>query len=157
MSTEKKIIGIITLTTVLILIIAVFLLSKNSSSDIPEDQILSRNGIHWHPKVSINISGKKQPLPIGIGLSGPVHNPIHTHEDADKDIVHMEFEGIVTKDQTKLKNFFKIWGKDFNVNKILDQEATISGTIKMFVNGKQNPEFENYQMRDGDNIEIRYE
>lgn len=169
MTTEKKVIGGITLLSIAILVGGVFFLSSNSNpstssnttinsdTSIPESEIVARNGMHWHPKLSIYIKGKKQPFTNGIGLNGGVHNPIHTHDDADKDIVHMEFQGLVTKNDTKLANFFKIWGKDFSSTQIFDKKNGEEGSVKMTVNGKENTEFENYMMKDGDNIEIRYE
>ena len=71
--------------------------------------------------------------------------------------MHMEMEGLVIKDDTKLGNFFQIWGKDFSSKKILDKEATVEGQIKMTVNGNDNRDFENYLMKDGDNIEVKFE
>jgi hypothetical protein len=169
MTTEKKVIGGITLLSIALLIGGVFFLSAssnpstssnstiNSDTSVPESEIVARNGMHWHPKVSIYIKGEKQPFANGIGLNGGVHNPIHTHDDADKDIVHMEFQGLVTKNDTKLANFFKIWGKDFSSKQIFDKKNGEEGLVKMKVNGKENTEFENYMMKDGDSIEIRYE
>lgn len=169
MSTEQKVIGGIAILSIAILVGGVFFLSAssspstsgnssiNSNKSVPESEIVARNGMHWHPKLSIYVEGEKQPFTNGIGLNGSVHNPIHTHDDADKDIVHMEFQGVVTKEDTKLANFFKIWGKKFSSTQILDKKNGEEGTVKMTVNGKGNTEFENYQMRDGDMIEIRYE
>ena len=157
MTTEKKIISAVVIVTVLLVGGAVFLLGKDSFTPMPEDQIVTRKGLHWHPKLTILINGQKQSFPNGIGLNGTVHNPVHTHDDADQDVVHMEFEGLVTKDQTKLSNFFQIWGKDFSSRKILDKEATSEGQITMTVNDVENRDFENYFMKDGDNIKIKYE
>lgn len=157
MSTEKKVILIGGIITALFLFGAVFLLSKSDNSDIPEDQIIARNGLHWHPKLSIYMKGEKRELEDAIGL-GAVHQPMHTHtEDYKNGVVHMEMKGVVTKDETKLGNFFRIWGKPFSATKLFDQESTQSGTIKMTVNGKENNEFENYQMKENDTIEIRFE
>ncbi|HMS23140.1 MAG TPA: hypothetical protein PKA38_05295 [Candidatus Levybacteria bacterium] len=169
MSTEQKVIGGISLLSIVILVGGVFFLSAssspstssnsniNSATSVPESDIVARNGMHWHPKLSIYIKGEKQPFTNGIGLNGAVHNPIHTHDDADKDIVHMEFQGVVTKEDTKLASFFKIWGKKFSSTQIFDKKNGEEGTVKMTVNGKGNTQFENYQMRDGDMIEIKYE
>lgn len=110
----------------------------------PQDQIVSRGGLHWHAQLAIYIKGEKQEIPAGIGI-GAVEQPIHTHDASGT--IHMEFVSLVRKDDLKLSQFFKIWGKQFNSN----------GKVKMFINGEQNQEFENYQMHDGDNIEIRYE
>lgn len=159
MSTEQKVIGGIGLLSLAILIGGVFFLTKGntSSSPSPPVDIVTQSGLHWHPKLSIYINGEKHPFTNGIGLNGAVHNPIHTHDDADKDIVHMEFQGVVTKEDTKLANFFKIWGKKFSSTQIFDKKNGEEGTVKMTVNGKGNTQFENYQMRDGDMIEIKYE
>lgn len=156
MSPEKKIIGAVVVFTVIILAGVVFWLSKDSTGGISEDQIITRKGLHWHPKLSIIINGEKQELADGIGL-GAVHEKMHTHtEDFKEGVVHMEMEGLVTKDDTKLGKFFQVWGKDFNSRKILDREATSAGIIKMAVNGTENEDFGSYMMRDGDNIEIKY-
>lgn len=159
MSTEQKVIGGIGLLSLAILIGGVFFLTKGNTSSLPTPpvDIVTQSGLHWHPKLSIYIKGEKQPFTNGIGLNGAVHNPIHTHDDADKDIVHMEFQGVVTKEDTKLANFFKIWGKKFSSTQIFDKKNGEEGTVKMTVNGKGNTQFENYQMRDGDMIEIKYE
>lgn len=157
MTTEQKIIGGIALVTIVILVGAVFLLSKGNEQSVPQDQIVANNGIHWHPKLAIYIKGQKQEIPANLGI-GAVHQKIHTHdEDAKDGVVHMEMPGVVTKDDTKLGNFFRIWGMDFNSTQIFDKKNGALGTVKMTVNGKENTEFENYKMRDGDQIEIKYE
>lgn len=159
MTTEKKVIGGITLISIAILIGGVFFSSQQntSSSTIPDSDIIAKNGIHWHPKLSIYIKGERKELEDGIGL-GAVHQPIHTHTEDYKDgVIHMEFPGVVTKEETKLGNFFRIWKKEFNKNQIFDNKNGPEGKVKMTINGKENTEFENYQMKDKDLIEIKYE
>jgi hypothetical protein len=170
MTTGKRFIVGIVFLTIAILVGGIFFLSSNSNppspanvgnnssnNSISESKIITRNGMHWHPKVTIYIKGEKQSLPNGIGLNGSAHNPIHTHDDADQDIVHMEFQRVVTKEETKLGNFFEIWGKEFSSTQIFDRKNSPEGSVKMMVNGNNNTEFENYKMRDGDQIEINYE
>tara|TARA_B100000745_G_scaffold126015_1_gene82109 strand:- start:3700 stop:3861 length:162 start_codon:yes stop_codon:yes gene_type:complete len=48
---------------------------------------------------------------------------------------------------TKLKNFFVIWGKDM---------MSFGENVTMTVNGKENMELGEYEMKDGDIIELRY-
>ena len=159
MSTENKIIIGGGILMIIVIIGISFLLTNNSSSStsVPNDQIVVQNGLHWHPKLAVYIKGEKQEFTDSIGL-GAVHQKMHTHAKDYKDgVVHMEMEGLVTKDQTRLGNFFRIWGKEFNSTQIFDNKNSSEGTVKMAVNGKENKDFENYQMRDGDNIEIRYE
>lgn len=156
MAAEAKVIGGIILATFIILAGSIFFLSKDEDVNAPEDQIVTRSGLHWHPKLSIYIKGKKQEIPANVGI-GAIHQPIHTHEDNKEGIIHMEMEGTVTKEQTKLGNFFRIWGKQFNSNCIFDKCNGKEGKVRITVNGEENKDFENYKMQDGDNIEIRYE
>ena len=60
-----------------------------------------------------------------------------------------------TKETVTLGYFFKVWGKTFNKDCIFDY-CTDKGTLKMFVNGKENFDFENYFMHDKDEILIEY-
>ena len=121
---------------------------------LPENAIISRTGLHWHSELSIEINGQKQDISAEIGL-GVVHNPVHTHDTTGT--IHLEFSGLVKKDDLKSGQFFKIWGKQFNTNCVFDFCSSDGKTVKMFVNGKENMEFENYEMKDKDKIEIKYE
>lgn len=126
----------------------------SSSGASTENPVISPSGIHWHPHLSIIIKGETVPIPPGIGLSGTVHNPIHTH-DPDGTI-HLEFERRVTEKDTALKKFFDVWGKDFSQHSLLGNTTGEGGTVTMTVNGKENFEFENYHMKDGDKIELTF-
>src|SRR3990167_8919025 len=159
MSTENKIIIGGGILTIVIIIGISFLLTNNSSSStsVPNDQIVVQNGLHWHPKLAVYIKGEKQEFTDSIGL-GAVHQKMHTHAEDYKDgVVHMEIEGLVTKEQTRLGNFFRIWGKEFSSTQIFDKTNGPEGTVKMSVNGKVNTDFENYEMKDKDLIEITFE
>lgn len=159
LSGEVKFIGGVVILTVVILIGGIFFLSRGNTSNIsvPEDQIVARNGLHWHPKLSVYIKGQKLELTENIGL-GAVHGKLHTHtEDYKEGVVHMEIQGVVTKDDTKLGRFFQAWGKEFSSTKLFDKINGADGTVKMTVNGQENKDFNNYLMKDGDKIEVRYE
>ncbi len=143
------------LTTVAIIIGGVFMFSRKSN--IPKELIVSENGLHWHPKLTIYIKGEKQQLARDIGLGG-VEMPMHTHIADFKDgVIHMEMNGTVSKDQTKLGRFFQVWGKEFSKTCVFDKCNGAGGKVKMTVNGKPNTDFNNFLMKDSDNIEIRYE
>jgi hypothetical protein len=159
LSAEQKVIGGIILLTIILVVGGAFLLSgqENKKSSIPEDQIVSRNGIHWHTRLKINIDGEKQDLSENIGL-GAVHQKMHTHLQDYKDgVVHIEIQGAVAKEDTRVGNFFRIWGKEFSSTQIFDKFNGTDGKVKMLVNGEENTEFENYEMKDDDKIEIIYE
>ena len=115
--------------------------------------VISKRGLHWHPELSIEIKGQKQEISANLGI-GLVHNPIHTHDNSGT--IHLELDGLVKKDDLRLNQFFKIWGKQFNSECIFEHCNGPNGKVIMFVNGRENGEFENYQMRDKDKIEIKY-
>lgn len=114
---------------------------------ILESDIVSKNGFHWHPELTIYVKGEKLEIPENIGI-GATHQPIHTHDDSDEGVVHMEFQGRVLKQNTTLGQFFKNWGKDMR---------SFGTNMKMTVNGQENTEYENYIMQDKDKIELHYE
>lgn len=126
----------------IVLIIGLFGWSRLIQSSDPN--IISAGAFHWHPELTIYVKGEKQEIPQGIGLAGG-HRPIHTHDDLP--VIHMEFAGAAKKDEVTLGAFFKNWGKNFN---------SFGSDVTMTVNGKENAEFENYQMKNGDKIELHY-
>lgn len=112
---------------------------------IPESEIISSNGLHWHPELSIYVKGIKQEVPANLGLLG-IEMPIHTHDSSG--VIHLEIGGLVQKSDITLGRFFKVWGKDIH---------SFGASMKMTVNGKENTEYENYLMQDKDKIELHYE
>ena len=124
-------------------------------SSTPDSGIISKAGLHWHADLKINILGEVKDIPAGIGLEGLPHKPIHTH-DRDN-VIHLEFSGLVKKDDLRLGRFFEIWGKQFTKDCIFEKCTGPEGKLKMLVNGKENFEFENYTIKDQDKIEIIFE
>lgn len=150
----KKIGKIAAGIAILVIIITGVRWILNSDQRIEDNKLLSRNGVHWHAQLSIVIKGEQSEIPGNIGL-GVTHNPMHTH-DADGEI-HMEFSSAVRESNVRLKEFFKVWKKEFSGTCIFEFCNGTEGTVKMFVNDNESAAFENYQMSDGDRIEIRYE
>ncbi|MDP3784598.1 MAG: hypothetical protein Q8R12_00765 [bacterium] len=116
-----------------------------NQSETPESEIISRNGLHWHPELAIYVKGLKQEIPANIGI-GAVHQPMHTHDATG--VLHFEFQGLVRQHDITLGQFFKNWGKDMR---------SFGTNVKMTVNGEENAEFENYVMQDKDRVELRFE
>jgi hypothetical protein len=112
---------------------------------IPESDIVSRNGLHWHPELAIYVKDIKQEIPANIGMGG-VEMPVHTHDSTG--VIHLEMSGLIRKENITLNQFFKVWGKDIN---------SFGTNLKMTVNGKENTDYGNYLMQDKDKIELRYE
>ncbi len=140
---------------------------SGSRAPVPEGEIVSHGGIHWHPELKIVIKGEEIKIPanIGIGIQYagyPRYDPMmrmtdmHTHDDSGT--LHWEvMKGPVTKEDVRIGSFFAIWGKKFDSSCIFENCNGSEGAVKMFVNGKINTEFQNYLVKDGDKIEIRYE
>ncbi len=135
-----------------------------TSPKITEEEIVSNKGLHWHARLSIKINGEEIAIPTNIGVNGVTGiggDPMELHTHAEDGIIHAEFTGLITKEQLTLKNFFEVWGKDFSKDSILGHKADDGHIIKMFVDGKENFEFENYSINGIDDkieeIQIVYE
>lgn len=120
----------------------------------PDSDILARQGLHWHPELTIFLKGQQQEIPANVGI-GTVHNPIHTHDASG--VIHLEFEGLVTIDDLRLGQFFQAWNKPLSSTCILDKCNDPDGQVTMTVNGQPSTEFDRYVMRDKDTIAIRFE
>ncbi len=147
----SKIVAIIAVVGGAVGILVWFVASRPQT---PAAEIIARGGMHWHAELSIYINGAKQEIPANIGI-GRAHQPIHTHDATG--IIHLEFEGLVLKDDIKLGRFFKIWDKRFNSDCIFDFCGGPNGKVRMLINDRENNDFDGYLMQDGDKIEIRYE
>jgi hypothetical protein len=105
---------------------------------------------HIHQEFEIIIDGVEQEIPADIGISPGIMRPIHTHDASGE--IHVE--GPCVRDFT-LGEFFDLWGREFNSTQIFDK-TTSNGTLKMYVNGVENSEFENLVLIDDDEIKVEY-
>lgn len=135
--------GIIIGSAVVVLLFGGIGLSRSLQESDPD--VLSRRGLHWHPLLVIYVKGEKIEIPQNIGL-GAVHQPVHTHDDLP--VIHLEFSGMVRREDAMLGEFFRSWGRDMR---------SFGANMRMTVNDEENAEYENYVMHDGDRIELRYE
>lgn len=138
---------------------------KELNVDISGNSINIPSGaVHWHPKLIIKIDGERVTIPSNIGssvgkivdtsLSGMRMSPTHTHETDGT--IHLENNNPSKKPETMTVGyFFYVWDKQFSSSCIFEY-CTDKGELKMHVNGKENAEFENYIMRDKDEILIEY-
>src|SRR5262245_24159391 len=83
---------------------------------------------HIHPHLTIIISGKVQRIPAGIGILPSGNLPIHTHT-ADGTL-HVESTRQLP---FRLRDFFTVWGQQFNRNVILGHLAGRGHTITLTV------------------------
>ena len=136
--------------------IVILILSVNNKTIVDGSALnfsAPTEAIHWHPTLTIKINGKTQDIPQNIGM-GSTHFPIHTHEDINAGVIHMENDR-PTRKTVVLGYFFEIWGKKFSESCIFEY-CTDKGELKMYVNGKENFEFEKYFMQDKDKIVIEF-
>ena len=122
----------------------------NEGKIIDESQLTfdaPKSPIHWHPSLSITIDGKKTVIPANIVII-----QMHTHDASG--VIHME-NNRPTKKTVTLGYFFEVWNKKISKDCIFEY-CTDKGTLKMYVNGQENLEFENYFMQDKDEILIEY-
>lgn len=106
--------------------------------------------LHIHSDLRILIDGKEEFIPANIGIGNNLMRPLHTHNPDGE--IHIE--GPCARDFT-IGEFFQVWGREFNRQCIFDK-CTDNGVLRFIVNGKENQDFENYIMRDGDNMVIEY-
>ena len=143
--TAKRVTKIALLVIVAGASIGALVLYLASRPPVPVGEIISRNGLHWHSQLEIVVKGRKRDIAANIGI-GALHQPIHTHDTSGE--VHLEFQGVVRREDVKLGRFFQVWSTDIR---------EFGSSVSMTVNGKTNTEFENYHMKNGDKIELRYE
>ena len=153
--TNMKMVLIVVSASILLLLGGAWWSSNSVKSD---PDVISRSGIHWHPALTIYVKGVQQEIPANIGVGSqyvgtPGYDPqmrmaaVHTHDDMP--IIHLEFmNGPGNKTDATLGQFFKIWRKDMR---------SFGTNMRMMVNGKENTEYENYVMGDGDKIELHYD
>jgi hypothetical protein len=119
-----------------------------SSADVE-----SARGVHYHAHLAVSVDGATIPLPPGMGLTPP-ESPMHVHE-AD-DIIHMEYSGLVKKDDIRLGKFFDLWKQDWTGTSFMGHPVDATSTLVMKVNGIETTEYRHYLMRDKDQIELIY-
>ncbi len=153
---------IITFIIAIIIIGAIFYFKDNFQNNnttiepIPLDSnIISTKGVHLHPNIKIIIKGEEVIIPENTGITPQAHQPMHTHDTTGT--IHTEIAGKVLKKDVTLDRFFKIWGKTFSEKCIFENCNGSQGTLRMTVNGVENTEFNNYSVKNGDQIEIIFE
>jgi len=152
--------------TVLIIVgilIGFYFLMSNSNNKFNKSNLnvdskdLPTSGIHWHPNLKIKIDGKLIKIPNDIGLNPGAHSPMHTHEEGDGTL-HLENSNpSANPESMALGFFFNTWKKPFNSTCILDKCTNVNGgELHMYVNGKENYDFENYVFKGEEKILIEY-
>ena len=111
---------------------------------------MGQSEYHIHPSVRIQSCGQPMPLPKNTGIP-----TLHTHED----LPYLHLEGA----PSKLGDFFKIIHTRFNATCFGDYcngdkcpLSSTPGQLKVYVNGTQNFDYDQYNLRDRDDILIEF-
>ncbi len=125
---------------ILLIIVAVIglgiVLFKSQPTTTPSEEVISNNGVHWHPEVSIFTNHQKYTIPPNIGTM----DTLHTHDSTG--VIHLEKTGTVVKADTKVSLLLKTLG-------LGDKQLT-----KLVINGTDGSLSEDYEMKDKDKLEI---
>jgi len=115
--------------------------------------------IHWHATPLISVCGENIPIPVtvpGRHLGTPL---LHTHEDKQ---IHIE-GNVSSPSEITLGLFMANVGMKFSSTKLIDKSNGDVcsngqvGQVKLLVNGVENNEFENYVIREGNTLEMKFE
>ena len=116
----------------------------------------STNPVHWHIPISLDICGKKMDMPEGEGKHGLVHG----HKDKQ---LHVEGQIFKTKD-VRLTKYFESVNIPFSSTQVSNLKngdtckgSSSPGKVTLLVNGVENFDFENYILKDGDEIVVSFE
>jgi len=115
--------------------------------------------IHWHATPMVYICGENVPTPISTPGRHLGSNLLHTHDDR---LAHIE-GNVSSPEQITIGAFMANIGLRFSETDLVDKKNGDScpngeaGTVKLLVNGVENSQLANYVLRDGDNLEMRFE
>jgi len=157
---QRKKIDKIIIISIIILIFSIWIYFSSKNITTYKNPIVNPNQVpnqrtHWHPHLTIIINNQTQIIPANIGISPGKESSTHTHTDDGK--IHIESLNPKANPETfSLGYFFNEWGKSFNKTCILDKciRNNSNDTLKMYVNGKENFEFENYIFKGDGRIKI---
>ena len=162
---KKKLFGkIITYSVIAIIVIgfAWFFLSLPKPTLVNYDTgglSFPLGSIHWHATPTLTICGKNVALPIPAPGQEIGSVLLHIHDDR---LFHIE--GTVSSpSQITLGAMMLNIGKNFSQTTLLDKKngdlcpTGKQGKVQLIVNGIGNSEYENYIIKDGDKIEMRFE
>ncbi|MFH1229746.1 MAG: hypothetical protein V1678_04970 [Candidatus Aenigmatarchaeota archaeon] len=104
----------------------------------------------WAAILVILVDGEQYPIPAETGyVNNETFSKLYTI--STDGVLYKGVEGDVM-----LGEFFKAWNKTFNSTCVLDYCNTNTSSMMMFVNGRQNLDYEYYIVKSQDQIIIDY-
>ena len=108
------------------------------------------NAAGWRARIVIVIFEESYPIPGDVGI---------INNETEAKVFTISTDGIISKgvsEDVTLKDFFDVWDKTFNSTCILDYYNTNTSSMVMYVNGKENTDYELYAIKNNDVIIIDY-
>jgi len=138
---------------IVVVVLIGFFIYGNSKADILDYRLGSHTNIasHIHPALEIDFLGDKVTIPGQTGIDSRGMRVIHTHDSTGK--LHVEAP---RPHQFYLKDFFTIWGRNFNSTCLLGECIDSEYAIEVTVNGFPSELYEDTPLRDADKIKISY-
>jgi uncharacterized protein YaiE (UPF0345 family) len=104
---------------------------------------------NWRAQIAIVIFNQQYSIPASIGVINQTTAKIFTTNS----------DGMIYKAGTEdvtLKDFFDEWEQKFNSTCIIDYCNNANSSMRMYVNNKENMDYELYIIKNGDFILIDY-
>ena len=139
-STKKKIMSIFIIVAFLASILTTalsFIIPSENQQDV------------WVARLSIVVFNELQYIPAEVGITNETREKLFTLNTDN--IIYK-----VTDEDASLKDFFDIWGETFNSTCILDYCNNGNYSMKMYVNGAENRDYQYYIIKNMDEIIIDY-
>ena len=130
-------------------IVLVFLISSFSIALTSAIPTTGQPQSGWVARIRIVANNELQTIPAGIGIADSKMDKIVTND----------YNGLIYKpvaDDVTLGDFFDIWGENFSSECILEYCNTNTSSLRLYVNNVENYEYENYVIKNGDDIRIDY-
>ncbi len=155
MSWNFKILFFVTVLVIVIAGLKLWQLKTMSKLQTREDFLrlcVEHTGVsyHIHPQIKIFVDEKPFMIPSGIGIEPGCMRVIHTHDDLPK--VHIESPRPF---DFTLEDFFVIWNKPFQEDRILDYSFEDGYVFRFFEDGKEVYDPQNIVLKDNAVVEIK--
>ncbi|MEE3370848.1 MAG: Ig-like domain-containing protein [Planctomycetota bacterium] len=131
------------------------------------DPAVDLEAFHIHAQLNLFANGERIEIPdeLGVDATGIV-SPIHTHDPDNRLHLH-NINGEALDDFLTLGDFFETWrtnaglagnnpGAILTANQLMTHEVDDEHALKMFVNGQEVADFQEYKIHEGDNITVVY-
>ena len=131
------------------------------------DPAVDLGAFHIHAQLNLFANGERIEIPDDLGVDATgIISPIHTHDPDNRLHLH-NVNGEALDDFLTLGDFFDTWRTNaglpgnnpdaiLTANQLMTHEVDNEHALKMFVNGQEVNDFQEYKIHEGDNITVVY-